>query len=188
MNSIKQKTHRNCLNCGKRFRMYKTTDKVCSIKCFRELQSKNQIELSKRIPKKIEYPEPLQKAIERLVKIFHEYTRLRDEGLPCASCGTPWDSLFQAGHLYKAELYSSLRFTENNVNSQCYACNIHKEGNFEEYLKRLPERIGKTKTNLLIALASMDHKTEHKWDREQIKELTENYKSKLKALKLKKNQ
>jgi len=45
----------------------------------------------------------------------HEYIRLRDKGKPCISCGNSWHSDFQAGHFYKDELFSSIKFNELNI-------------------------------------------------------------------------
>lgn len=114
--------------------------------------------------------------------ICHDYIKLRDKHKPCISCGQPWHSDFQAGHFYKAELFSTLKFEELNIHGQCPGCNIGKEGNESEYRVNLPKRIGLLDFNYLNALADKDHSIDFKWDREVLKEVRAYYKNKIKEL------
>lgn len=114
--------------------------------------------------------------------IVHEYIRLRDKGKPCISCGIPYKSDFQAGHFYKAELYSTLKFNEFNIHGQCQLCNLRKEGNLNEYDQNLPNRIGQDAYELLKEKAEEDKRTDHKWDREELNNIREYYKEKIKNL------
>lgn len=116
-------------------------------------------------------------------KVCHEYIRLRDKGKPCISCGTPWNQEFQAGHFYKAETFSSIKFHENNIHGQCPQCNIYKNGNESQYRVNLPERIGSEQFEHLEGLAALDKKLNHKWDREALNAIREYYKKKIKELK-----
>ena len=104
----------------------------------------------------------------------HRYIRKRDEGKPCISCGTPWKSNFQAGHCFKAELFSSLKYHDHNINGQCEQCNLRREGNESGYLLRLPNMITLTCFNELKTLAVEDKKKIHKWDRETLKRIRTN--------------
>jgi hypothetical protein len=113
----------------------------------------------------------------------HTYIKARDKGKPCISCGVPYRSDFQAGHCFKSELFSTIRFHENNIHGQCIGCNIHKDGNEAAYISRLPERIGKEKVVELLKLSKLDKKIDHKWDREQLIEVRKYYQKKLKELK-----
>ena len=119
----------------------------------------------------------------RANKKCHEYVRLRDENKPCVSCGTPWRDNFHAGHFHKSELFSLTRFNEFNINGQCPSCNIHREGNIENYAVRLPLRIGKDKFKEINDLAAMSKKMNHKWDRGELKEIISYYITKIKNLK-----
>lgn len=114
--------------------------------------------------------------------IVHQYIRQRDKGLPCISCGTLWHLDFQAGHFFKAELYSSLKYNEFNINGQCPQCNLRKEGNLNQYELNLPNRIGSKNFEALKEMARNDKKTNFKWDREELKQIRANFKAKLKAL------
>lgn len=112
----------------------------------------------------------------------HEYIRLRDKGKPCISCGSAWRNNFQAGHLYRASQYSSLKYHEYNINGQCRGCNQHKDGNESKYHEMLPKRIGKDKYLHLTELAAKDKQKKHKWYREELEQIREYYKLKIKKL------
>ena len=112
----------------------------------------------------------------------HEYIRLRDKGKPCISCNKPWHSDFQAGHFYKAELFSSIKFNELNIHGQCQGCNIYKDGNESPYRVNLPNRIGVDKFREINYLASIDKQLNFKWDRLKLNDIREYYKQKIKDL------
>jgi len=115
--------------------------------------------------------------------ICHEYIRERDRGLPCISCGGLWQSDHQAGHFYKAELYSTLKFDERNISNQCVGCNIRKDGNESGYRVGIMNRYGKEHLELLDELAATEKQTTHKWDRQELENTRNYYKEKLKKLK-----
>jgi len=85
--------------------------------------------------------------------LVHKAVRLRDQYKPCVSCGKSWNSEFQAGHYFKAELYNTIKLHFDNIHGQCVQCNIHEEGNLNEYALRLPNRIGEDKFKQLNELA-----------------------------------
>jgi hypothetical protein len=151
--------------------------------------------LSKSIHKAQAPRKALEKAIEthkaekglatlltNVKNVCHKYVRLRDEGKPCISCGTPYKSNFQAGHFYKAELFSTLRFNEYNINGQCEQCNLREEGNLNHYELNLPNRIGEDKFNEIKRLAIREKQTSHKWNREALKAIRIYYQQKIKNL------
>lgn len=121
--------------------------------------------------------------LESVKKVCHEYIRLRDEGKPCISCGTQWHKDFHAGHYYKAELFSSLKFNEYNINGQCVQCNLREEGNVNKYSLNLPERIGGVLFSALTSLAEQDKKQDFKWDRERLNSIRSYYQERLKRIK-----
>jgi len=122
--------------------------------------------------------------LENVKNICHEYIRLRDKGKPCISCGALWHSTFQAGHFYKAELYSSLKFDEFNIRLQCPRCNLYKEGNESQYRVSLLDKFGPEYLKRLDDLACQERQSSHfKWDREELERLRSYYKSKIKQLK-----
>ncbi len=117
-----------------------------------------------------------------LKTVCHKYIRERDKGKPCISCGTPWKTNFQAGHYFKAENFSTIKFHEHNINGQCEQCNLRKDGSFNEYSLKLPKRIGIENFKELAILAGMEKKTDFKWDRDWIVEKRKYYNQKLKEL------
>lgn len=112
----------------------------------------------------------------------HKYIRLRDKGKPCISCGCAYKDNFHAGHYYKAELYSSLKFNEFNINGQCVKCNIRLEGNLNGYSLNLPNRITESQFNKLNKSAELDKHSVNKWDAESLKLLRDYYRNKIKTL------
>ena len=122
----------------------------------------------------------LSNLIQSLVNVCHKYIRERDKHKPCISCGANWNEHFQAGHFYKAELYSSLRFDEFNINGQCRICNLHKDGNFQGYRKGFIKRYSLEQLEELETKAREYKHQSFKWDREELKEKRLYYNTKLK--------
>lgn len=114
---------------------------------------------------------------------FHEYVRLRDKGKPCISCGIPYMDSFQAGHFYKAELFSNLKFDEKNTNGQCCHCNLRKEGNESGYRSGIMQRYGMEHLNYLDEKAKAYKKNDYHWDRAELEEIRKYYQEKLKIIK-----
>lgn len=75
-------------------------------------------------------------------KEVNAFVRARDTGLPCISCGTPWQSDFQAGHYRSRGAAKNLALDVRNIHGQCVQCNLHKHSNALEYRIRLAERCG----------------------------------------------
>ena len=143
--------------------------------------SKPRLELEKmRVERK--EGKSLSTLIKNVSIVCHEYIRERDKYMPCISCGEPWNDKHQAGHFYKAELFSTLKFNEFNINNQCQGCNLYNEGNESQYRVNLPGRIGLENYRELERLASLEKKTSHKWDRSELNKLRNYYKLKLKEL------
>lgn len=75
-------------------------------------------------------------------KAVNAFIRARDHGLPCISCGTPWQPDFQAGHYRSRGAAKNLALDFRNIHGQCVQCNFHKHSNAVEYRIRLVERFG----------------------------------------------
>ena len=106
----------------------------------------------------------------------HKFVRERDKGKPCVSCGKPYESSFQAGHLFSRKQYNGLRFDLSNVNGQCEYCNLRLEGNVAEYTLRLPDRIGQERFDKLIKLARLEKQYIKQWTIHELKEIRNNLK------------
>lgn len=120
--------------------------------------------------------------LENVKNACHKYIRKRDSGLPCISCGQEWKPSFQAGHFYKAELYSNLKYDEDNVHGQCQKCNLRDEGNESGYRVGLLKRHGQEFLNALDKKAEEYKKENFKWDREELKKIRTEYNIKYKKL------
>ena len=118
-----------------------------------------------------------------LKTICHKYIRLRDKYKNCISCGAIWNEHFQAGHFYKAEIYSNLKFHAKNINGQCRECNLRKDGNFEGYRQGIIKRYGKSTLKHLDKQALKYKESNFKWDREKLKEERKIYNELFKELK-----
>ena len=90
---------------------------------------------------------------------FNRYIRIRDEGKPCVSCGSPLigksnyltGSAIDASHYRSRGAASHLKFNVFNVHSACTRCNRQLSGNAVEYRIHLIERIGLDRVERLEA-------------------------------------
>ena len=90
---------------------------------------------------------------------FNRYIRIRDEGKPCVSCGSPLigksnyltGSAIDASHYRSRGAASQLKFNVFNVHSACTRCNRQLSGNAVEYRIHLIERIGLDRVERLEA-------------------------------------
>jgi hypothetical protein len=116
--------------------------------------------------------------LNELQKVFNTYIRTRDKSKPCISCGQMLIRKYDAGHYFAVGSYPNLRFNEDNVHGQCVACNQHKHGNVSEYAIKLPDRIGQEQYDKLLE----DRNNPLHLSTEEIKELIQKYKQKIKEL------
>lgn len=133
---------------------------------------------TRRIKESLKTKKDYEKELER---IFNKFIRMRDEHLPCVSCGAEAGAYkLTAGHFYPAGSYKNLRFTEDNVWGQCwYNCNKNRHGNLHEYRNRLILRIGRDRVEALDRMAQI----ERHYTIPELIELKEYYKTKIKELK-----
>jgi hypothetical protein len=122
------------------------------------------------------------KSIRRLINEarvpFQKWIRQRDEGKPCISCGTRTSDIWDAGHFFKAELYTGLIFEEMNVNRQCRKCNTFLGGNESGYRQGLVKRYGAEKVKALEL--SADKMRTYRYTREELIEIKKEYQKRLK--------
>jgi hypothetical protein len=111
--------------------------------------------------------------------VFNQYIRLRDELLPCVSCGRFHNGQWHAGHYRPVGGRSgaALRFCEDNVHRQCAPCNNHKSGNIGDYRIELVRRIGQERVDWLEG--PHDHK---KFTVEEIEQIKKDYRKKINQL------
>lgn len=123
------------------------------------------------------------KSLEKQVSTtVHRYIRLRDMYKPCVSCGAKWDDSFQAGHFYKSETHSLIKYHENNIHGQCRKCNLHFDGNFDNYKIGVKERISDKDLIALDKLSIASKRSVHKWTRPDLLRIRDHYNKKIKEL------
>ena len=182
---------KRCKECKELFTpTYSSVQMVCSPSCAyayskrRDTKTKEQNNaLLTNMDKERKNRKGLTTLLNSVKNACHKYIRERDKGKPCVSCGTQWHKDFHAGHYYKAELFTSIKFNELNINGQCVKCNIREEGNLNNYEISLPTRIGLEAFKRLNKLAVLDRKQSNfKWDREELTRIRTDYNNKLKEL------
>jgi len=179
--------------CGKEFIPRVSTQAACSIKCAfalvqakkeetqrkADVQYKRESERQAKAQRKAdnEKREALKSRREVLndaQRIFNKYIRLRDEHLPCISCGEHRNT-YDAGHYRSVGAAPQLRFNEDNCHKQCVACNQHKSGNAVEYRIRLVKRIGTERVEALE-----NNNAPVKWSVEDARNIKAQYQEKIK--------
>jgi len=113
---------------------------------------------------------------------FNAWIRKRDQlaGYPCISSGKPLDwsgNAVDAGHWRSTGAASHLRFNQDNCHAQSKHDNRYLAGNAAAYRIGLIDRIGLERVEALEA-----NNIAHKWTREELIEIKETYKKKLKEL------
>jgi FtsZ-binding cell division protein ZapB len=115
---------------------------------------------------------------------FNAWIRARDANRPCICCGRTqemgygtsshgWD----CGHYRSTGSASHLRFNEDNAHRQLVLCNRWGAGRAVDYRIGLINRIGLERVEALEA-----NNVPKKWTREELKEITQTYRRKLKEL------
>lgn len=170
---------KKCKICKKQFEPLRFAQNVCGIPC--AIEHANALKAKKE---KKEHREAKAKAksrseyLKECQAVFNRYIRLRDDKLPCISCGTTANVQYAAGHYRTVGAAPELRFNELNVHKQCNSyCNNHLSGNLLEYRRKLVAKIGIEKVEWL------EGKHEPlKLTIEQIQAIKKEYQSKIKEL------
>ena len=161
---------KKCKCCPEKFIPRNSLQTVCSPKC--AIQLANQI--SERKQKRLEKDQraawnkrkadvkPLSHWMNMTQRAFNDYIRARD-GNVCISCGSTTAVSYHAGHYRTTAAASQLRFNEDNVHSQCAACNVHHSGAIGPYRINLITKIG-----LQRVLALESNNETHRYTREEL--------------------
>lgn len=172
---------RKCKYCKEPFKPITTLQKNCfNPNCVTDWI--NEINTKKWQKKKAKLKLDLmtvQDYVKIAQQVFNRYIRLRDAGNVCISCGKkPLKE--NAGHFYNANNHWSVRFNELNVHLQCEHCNTFLSGNLIEYRTNLINKIGLEQLTLLEAEA----KKTRKFTIDELKEIINTYKKKIKQFEL----
>lgn len=168
-----------CKNCKQKFEPIRFNMKYCTeIKCLKVFSEEIKEKTWKQKKTKMQNDlKTTQDWLKEAQVVFNKFIRLRDVGLVCISCNLP-PKKKNAGHYYSQGGHSNVRFDEDNVHLQCEACNTHLSGNLLNYQIGIEKRIGAEK---LIELQGRAH-LEKRWTVEEIKEIIQIYKDKLKKM------
>ena len=171
-----------CKHCRNKFEPVRFNMKYClKDECVRVWVESEKAKTWKKTKAKMKNDlETIQELIKATQIIFNKYIRLRDKGQVCISCQKKLkEGNVDAGHMWSAGGHSNLRFNEFNVNAQCSRpCNKDKAGDINNYRLGFVERYGIEKLNEIDALA----KIERKFTKEELKELMQVYKNKIKDI------
>lgn len=143
---------KKCKNpaCAISFQPQRLGQAVCSPKCGLAIKDVNQdkarkalaIVERKEVKAKKEKLKTRADHLRETQTVFNEWIRLRDEKLPCVSCGRHHQGQYHAGHYRTVGANPELRFEPLNVHKQCAPCNNHKSGDIVNYRIELVRRIG----------------------------------------------
>jgi Bacteriophage Lambda NinG protein len=173
---------KKCKVCKAEFKqVYSTTQSTCSVTCAVELANqKKQKDWEKRKRNVKEELRTIQDYIKIAQQVVNKYIRLRDKDSSCFTCDSKLGAKYDAGHFFSAGGHWSVRFDERNIHAQCVNCNQHKHGNLIEYQKRLVSKLGYDEYALLEA----ESKKTRNYTKEELKEIIDTYKNKIKELTL----
>lgn len=175
---------KKCKVCKAEFRqVYSTTQSTCSVTCAVILANqKKQKDWEKRKRSVKEELRTIQDYIKLAQQVFNKYIRLRDQGQPCIACGSKEMKKVNASHFYSAGGHYAVRFDERNVHSGCEHCNTFLSGNLLKYRENLLAKLGYEEFERL----SFDAMKTRNYTKEELKEIIDTYKNKIKELTLNK--
>lgn len=178
---------KKCKNCQSKFNPKLFNQKYClkddcisvmTKEAIQKANEKKKKEWNKRKSKLKESVKTHKDYLRDLQIVFNKFIRLRDKDKGCISCGKELKGKSDAGHFYSVGSSPSVRFNELNVHGQCVYCNQHLHGNIHAYTELLPQRIGVPMFQQLKRLRNESNK----YTIEELKELKEHYKNKIKYL------
>ncbi|SXN10261.1 recombination protein NinG [Klebsiella pneumoniae] len=166
---MRKPARRKCAHCREWFHPAREGQVVCSFECAtaigkkqtakaREAAKARAVKRQRRRAKREAFKTKAQWDKEAQ-SAFNRYIRIRDEGKPCVSCGSPLigksnyltGSAIDASHYRSRGAASHLKFNVFNVHSACTRCNRQLSGNAVEYRIHLIERIGLDRVERLEA-------------------------------------
>lgn len=157
--SAKKPKAKRCRNpeCGQSFTPQRIGQAVCGYACGLAIKDVNIEKAKKALARheresardQRERVKPKGAHAREAQAAFNEWVRLRDDRLPCVSCGRHHEGQYHAGHYRTVGSNPELRFEPLNVWKQCAPCNNHLSGNIVNYRIELLRRIGQEKLEWL---------------------------------------
>lgn len=183
---VKQKT---CRECKSKFTPFRPLQVVCSHECAKLWGKKKTENDSAKIAKEQRKKHREAKVKARPLKWYEDRAQrainawivhVRDKDQPCISCGTRNPNIvYAAGHFRTRGAASQLRYNPDNLHKQCnFHCNSQLSGNIQNYRPALIAKIGMERYEAL-----MNNNESRKFSIEELIEINDEYKRKLKELK-----
>lgn len=167
-----------CKNCKDKFEPIRFNHKFClNDECIKAFVEEVKVQSWKVTKTRMKNDlKTTQDWLKEAQIIFNQFIRLRDNGLPCISCGQKINGVKHASHYLSSGGHSAVRFHEDNVWVSCYKCNVMLSGNQIQYRRSLIKKIGVERVEWLEENGSKVKK----WTIEELKELIKYYKQKIK--------
>ncbi len=141
---------RKCDHCKTKFAPSRMSQKACSPACAIALAPAMRIKADKVAAVKARKADAVKREklksradwAREAQSAVNAFIRMRDDALPCISCGRHHQGQYHAGHYLSRGARPELRFEELNIHKQCAPCNTHLSGNAVLFRKALIEKIG----------------------------------------------
>jgi len=179
---------RKCIikTCRKQFPQRSMSHKACSPECAAEYAKLEREKKDRQDRQKgLQALKTKRDYIVEAQRAFNAYIRARDEDKPCICCGRGKTNqtglhghMWDCGHYRSTGAAPQLRFHEDNAHRQLVFCNRDRAGNAVEYRIGLIARIGIERVEALEADNSIK-----KWTIEELIQIRNHYRLKLKKLK-----
>ena len=181
---------KKCRACPTRFVPSRPLQVACCPDCAQTLARRNREKAEKRaatIEKQktraaLEALKTVPQLIAEADRAFCAWVRARDAGLPCICCGETAKSSsltggeWDAGHYRSRGAASHLRYHEDNCHAQLKQCN-RRGWDLASYRANLIGRIG------LEAVEALEQDSRaHKWTRDELREIRDTYREKLREM------
>lgn len=180
---------KKCRVCLKRFVPARPLQVACCPACAQELARRNRENIEqrkaiaerKRARAQLEAMKTVPQLMAEADRAFCAWVRARDAGKPCICCGRgssgwtrggEWDG----GHYRSRGAASHLRYHEDNCHAQLKQCN-RRAFDVAAYRANLIERIGVARVEALEA-----DNAPHKWTRDELREIRDAYRRKLREM------
>ena len=171
-----------CKQCGSMFEPQRPLAYICSPICASRYVKAAKKEEAERTKARKAAIKRIPDLIKEAQVAFNAYIRARDKAKECICCGQDLGKSeiggnYDAGHYRSTGSASHLRFNEDNCHAQRKVCNRYGAGRAVDYRIGLIARIGLERVEALEA-----NNTTHKWQRDELIEIKQTYKRKLKEL------
>jgi hypothetical protein len=181
-----------CKACREPYVRLRPLQAACGVECARAIAEKKKAKDGAKAARaeasadkvKREDLKTLPQLLKEAQHAFNAFVRSRDLGKPCIDrCGAVMrdgavGGGFDCGHYRSVGSAPHLRFDERNAHGQAKKCNQWLAGRAVDYRVGLIERLG-----LEAVLALEASNAAHKWTRDEVRAIRDQYRAKVRELK-----